>query len=119
MQPFDSYPQHGRALLGVVKGSNCRRDYGLRFMQITGQTSCAYCGRDLVNSYENWLNIALDHVIPTSVCNGFGLPADWIDDCSNRVLACSSCNGFLNRYKPSLDVACPVSLEEFFNLRDH
>jgi len=104
MQPFDSYPHQGRALLGVVKGSNCRHGYGLRFMQVTGQTSCAYCGRNFVDSYENWLNIALDHVIPISVCSGLGFAAEWVDDYANKVLACSACNGFRNRFRPPFDV---------------
>jgi hypothetical protein len=118
MQPFDSYPHEGRALLGVVRGSNCRHGYGLQFMQITGQTSCAYCDKDLVCSRETWLNLALDHVVPTSICNGLGLVPDWVDDCANRVLACSACNGFANRFKPLYEVLCPLSLDDFFNLRD-
>jgi len=118
MQPFDSYPHQGRALLGVVRGSNCRHGYGLQFMQITGQTNCAYCDRNLVDRYENWLDMALDHVVPTSVCGGLGVIADWVDDCANRVLACAACNSFKNRFKPSYEIACPLSLEGFFNLRD-
>ena len=44
MIPFDEYPEGGRVLLGQVKGANCRHEYGLQFMQKTGQTKCAYCG---------------------------------------------------------------------------
>jgi hypothetical protein len=50
--PFDSYPNRGRILLGRVPGGNCRHGYGLRFMQLTCQTRCTYCGLDLTASYE-------------------------------------------------------------------
>jgi hypothetical protein len=43
MIPFDSYPSGGRKLLGLAKGSNCRRDYGPQFMRLTGEKRCAYC----------------------------------------------------------------------------
>jgi len=118
MQPFDSYPHGGRALLGRVKGANCRREYGLRFMQVTGQTACAYCGLDFAAAYENWLQMALDHVVPSSVCKGFSLPDEWADDSSNKVLACAACNGFDNRYRVSVQAECPLTLEAFYALRD-
>src|SRR5262249_36557075 len=106
------------ALLGKVVGANCRHEYGLKFMRITAQTKCAYCGHDFAASYENWLHMALDHVVPKSVCVGFGLGSEWVEDCANKALACTACNGFDNRYKPSPHIACPLSLGEFFNLRD-
>ena len=118
MLPFDSYPKQGRALLGIVNGNNMRHIYGLRFMQMTGQTCCAYCGWNLVQSYETWLSMQLDHVVPSSVCKRFSLPKLWVDDCTNRVLACPGCNGFDNRYPLPADVMCPQTSEEFFNLRD-
>jgi 5-methylcytosine-specific restriction endonuclease McrA len=118
MYPFDAYPHGGMQLLGKVVGSNCRHSYGLKFMQITGQTKCAYCGLDFTSSYENWLQMALDHVVPKSVCQSFGLSLEWTEDCANKALACSSCNSFYNRYKPPSDTACPKSLKEFFSLRD-
>ena len=118
MEPFDSYPQRGRALLGGVKGANCRHEYGLRFMQITGQTRCAYCGVDFGASYEVWLTMARDHVVPTSACVKMGLPAEWREDCTNRVLACAACNSFCNRYEPPAHLPAPQTLEAFFDLRD-
>src|SRR5688500_3252930 len=96
MMPFDSYPGQGKALLGRVGGANCRREYGLRFMKKTGQTACAYCGLDFAASYENWLQMALDHVVPVSVCQSFSLPDEWTDDSTNKVLACAACNSFDN-----------------------
>ncbi len=118
MNPFDLYPHEGRRLLGPARGSNCRHGYGLRFMQITRQTDCAYCGLNFLANYRNWLNMALDHVVPTSLCLEFEVKPEWIDDCSNRVLACAACNGFENRYKPSFRISKPSSLPRFYDLRD-
>ncbi len=118
MQPFTSYPGQGRKLLGKVVGSNCRHGYGLKFMRVTGQTKCAYCGHDFTVSYENWLQMALDHVVPRSVCGSLRLHDDWVEDCSNKVLACGACNSFFNRYKPSWEFDCPDTLDAFYDLRD-
>jgi len=88
-------------------------------MQKTGQTQCAYCGLDFTTLYQSWLQLALDHVVPVSVCLTFGVPLEWQEDCSNKVLACAACNGFRNRYKPTIQVTAPVTLSEFYDLRDH
>ena len=120
MMPFDSYPAGGLQLLGRVEGvgRGTRRTSGPKFIQKTRQISCAYCGLNLVESFTNWLQMALDHVVPKSVCKGFSLPEEWIEDYTNRVLACGACNGFDNQYKPPCDTECPRSLEEFYKLRD-
>ena len=116
--PFESYPGQGRILLGRPKRTdNCRHGYGLEFMQLTGQRTCAYCGIDLTARYELWLMMALDHVVPGSVCAAWNLSRDWEEDYSNRVLCCSACNTFDNRYTPKL-IQCPTTLEEFFQVRD-
>lgn len=115
--PFNHYPHHGRQLLGRVSGDNCRHGYGLKFMQLTGQTKCAYCGLDLAATYENWLTITLDHVVPRSACLTLDLPEDWREDYSNRVLCCTTCNTFGNRYAP-IGFQCPLTLEEFYIIRD-
>ena len=115
--PFHNYPDHGRKLLGHVTGGNCRHEYGLRFMRLTGQTKCAYCGLDLVATYENWLTLALDHVVPHSTCLVWNLPENWREDYSNRVLCCTTCNTFGNRYIPT-GYRCPATLEEFYDVRD-
>lgn len=119
MMPFDNYPGQGRMLLGHVSGANCRREYGLQFMRKTGQTTCAYCGIDFVSSYLTWLTMALDHVVPARVCDALGVAKEWREDCSNKTLACAACNGFKNRYKPTIALELPLTLEAFFNLRDH
>ncbi len=115
---FESYPKQGRDLIGAFVGSNCRQGYGLKFMKETGQTCCAYCGLDFTK-YENWLQMALDHVVPVSVCKGMSNPdiEKWMNDGSNRVLACATCNGFDNHYQP-VSQEYPRSLEDFYDLRD-
>lgn len=118
MMPFDEYPGGGKELLGRVPGGNCRHGYCLKFIQKTRQTACAYCGLPLLKSYQNWLQMALDHVVPRGVCGKLSLPQDWVEDYGNRVLTCAACNGFDNRYKPPPTTTCPQSLEDFFGLRD-
>lgn len=118
MRPFDEYPGSGRELIGRVSGANCRHEYGLQFMRNTGQTTCAYCGADFAGSYETWLTMALDHVVPTSVCRKLGIPDEWADDCANKVLACAACNSFGNRYVPTDSPPKPIGLDDFLALRD-
>ena len=118
MLPFDSYPHGGRQLLGVTKGANARHEYGHKFMQLTGQRRCAYCGTDLAATYEAWLTLVLDHAIPVSLCNSIQIPQQWCWDYSNAVLSCGACNGFCNRYSPTFKVVPPNTLEDFYDLRD-
>ncbi|HEX5323197.1 MAG TPA: hypothetical protein VFW40_05375 [Capsulimonadaceae bacterium] len=118
MMPFESYPCSGKVLLGRSASGNCRSGYGLDFQRKIGQTSCAYCGMSLVDTFEQWLQMALDHVVPASVCRGLGIHPEWYDDCINKVLACAACNTFGNRYKPPAETACPTTLEAFCTLRD-
>jgi len=46
------------------------------------------------------------------------LPAEWQEDCTNKVLACAACNTFRNRYKPAKEMPVPESLQEFLDFRD-
>jgi hypothetical protein len=115
--PFKNYPNQGQKLLGHLSGDTCRHGYGLKFMQLTGQTHCAYCDMDMTATYENWLTMALDHVVPNSLCKEWEIPDDWREDASNRVLCCAACNGFANRYVPD-GIQRPETLEEFYALRD-
>ena len=115
--PFESYPNHGRQLMGRVSGVNCRYGYGLKLQQLTGQVECAYCGISLVENYEIWLTMAIDHVVPDNVCKSLGISEEWNQDYSNRVLCCTACNTFGNRYEPK-NIDKPVTLEEFYQLRD-
>ena len=115
--PFIEYPNQGRILLGIVAGANCRHEYGLRFQQRTGQYRCAYCDHNLVENYKDWLTMALDHVVPDSVCKAWGIPYEWKEDYSNRVLCCTACNTFGNRYTAK-NYSCPTTLDAFYDIRD-
>ncbi|MCA0455749.1 MAG: hypothetical protein LCI00_17365 [Chloroflexi bacterium] len=117
MLPFENYPDQGRMLIGRVRGSNCRHGYGLEFMQLTKQTTCAYCGTDLATTYESWLTMALDHVVPRDTCVRLQVCEEWYEDYSNRVLSCTACNTFGNRYQPE-QFECPSTLEAFYHWRD-
>jgi 5-methylcytosine-specific restriction endonuclease McrA len=113
--PFLSYPNGGRTLLGKPKWGDgtARRSYGLKALEWCGYR-CAYCGLDL-SSFEGWLQLSIDHVIPQQ-SQGAGYPAAWILDATNVVAACMACNGYFNR-APVLD-AVPVNLDAFYDVRD-
>jgi len=115
--PFCDYPHKGRQQLGLKTGENCRHGYGRAFQQRTGQHQCAYCGLNLTERFEDWLTMALDHVVPDAVCKSWELPNDWKDDYSNFVLSCTACNTFGNRYHPK-GFRCPGTIEEFYTIRD-
>jgi hypothetical protein len=78
--PFLSYPHGGRKLLGPVKGGTCRRGYGLKFIELTGQHCCAYCGMDFAGAYGEWLQMALDHVVPVSTGKAKQIPDEWLEE---------------------------------------
>jgi 5-methylcytosine-specific restriction endonuclease McrA len=118
MLPFDTYPDGDRGLLGVYKGSNCRHEYGLKLHQLTGQHSCAYCGMSLVDCFEHWLMMTVDHVVPDSACKDLGIYPKWIHDYSNLVLCCHACNNLDNHYKLPKTTVTPKTPEEFHQLRD-
>lgn len=99
MKPFDDYPNQGRKQLGPTSGFACRTEYGLKFQKITGQTHCAYCGISLVDDYHHWLLLCLDHVIPVNQAEKLGIQVELYDDCINKVLCFSGCNGFHNRWR--------------------
>jgi hypothetical protein len=114
---FKSYPGGGKELIGSPKGASCRREYGLRLMQIAGQHACAYCGADFTSAYEVWLTMALDHVVPTRTGEDAGISEKWLHDYMNLVLACGACNSFKNR--DLLPAGTSVAtLDEFLDLRD-
>ena len=116
MEPFDHYPRKGKQPLGIPpKGNNiARRDYGPYTFQDCGY-ACAYCGQDLGASYESWLSISVDHVVPIST-RWYEAREGWIEDRFNRVTCCRACNEFLNayrcRYKKPNDVAGFVQIRD-------
>jgi hypothetical protein len=117
--PFTTYPTDETELLKTVwVGGNCRRGYGLKFIEKTHQTSCAYCNMPLTKCYDSWLTMVLDHVVPVSVCVGNSIRLDFCRSLANTVLACAACNGFANRYKPSSGQRQINTFREFLELRD-
>lgn len=99
MLPFDKYPEKGLHKLECnIGGTNCRREYGLHIQQITNQTRCAYCDISLVDDYYHWLLLSVDHVISIKLAKSLGIDLSFWDDVINKVLCCTGCNGFRNRY---------------------
>ena len=123
MKPFDDYPEGGYTILPKLKGGNARREYG-HWLVENGQTSCAYCEMSLADSYEHWLLLTVDHVIPVSgkdrrEGHRLGIAKSWHESYSNIALACSGCNGFRNRYEVSwLEPKESWEESEFFEFRD-
>ena len=98
MEAFDRCPGGGPLLLGLRRGANARHEYGLRLQQVTGETACAYCGLSLIDTYEHWLLLQVDHVVPVGEAIRLGVPHEFYEDLCNHVLACSGCNRFDNRH---------------------
>ena len=120
MTVFDRYPQGGRVLLGQPKNLTgaCRSGYGLALQQLTGESSCAYCGLSLVDDYHHWLLMSIDHVVPGGEARRVGIDPHFYEDAINLVLCCSGCNGFGNRFRCALEPQPSWTLDEFLALRD-
>lgn len=125
MEPFDSYPGSGHDLLGRLKrdgrsarGKAGEAGYVTLFQRLTDQSKCAYCGVRLVDTYEHWLLVQADHVVPESEAKRLGIPAEFYLDCINVVLACSGCNGFKNRDALPFAPQPTWSMQVFLTLRD-
>lgn len=114
--PFVTYPT-GDLRTSIWSGSNCRRGYGLKFIEKTKQTCCVYCGMPIATDYYAWLTMVIDHVVPVSVCVALRIPMEFCRSLANMALACAACNGFDNRYTSALEPR-DWSFEEFLNLRD-
>lgn len=115
--PFGRYDGAGRQLLGRPPwgDGSSRRGYGVPVFGQCG-TTCVYCGRDLGSTYEAWLGLSVDHVIPGGDGRRLGYPIEWIDDIANLVTCCRACNEFLNGYR--VTDPPPASVDQFFDLRD-
>jgi len=85
--------------------------------RVTHQTRCAYCNLNLVDTYEHWLLMCVDHVVPIRWGKVKGIREEWLYDISNMVLACSGCNGFRNRFESSRR-RLPTSFSQFCKMRD-
>jgi secreted trypsin-like serine protease len=84
--PFERYREGGRELLGrpAIGDGSCRRGYGPPVFTECGM-ECVYCDRDLGESYESWLHLSVDHVIPYETVNRLGWPGEWVEGLSNLV----------------------------------
>ena len=118
MMPFDAYPHRGRRPIGRLTGNNCRHEYGLRLQKLIGLNKCAYCGLNFVDTYDHWLMMAVDHIVPTHAGKELGITADWLEDYWNTVLCCSACHEFGNLSPLETDLTRPETSEEFIALRD-
>jgi hypothetical protein len=117
MEPFDHYPTDVDPR--CLRGQACRTGYGAQFQRLTGQTNCAYCGLDLTDSYEHWLLLSLDHVLPQRLIRTRGEAwREWVDSLHNLVLSCLHCNTFLNGFRLQGDPPAPASFKSFCQLRD-
>ena len=117
--PFTNYRNNGKRLLGKPSQniSNCRHGYGLAIIKegTKKNVNCVYCDKRLTDTYDSWLNLSIDHVIPKSV-GWYKERNDWVEDIINMVICCRACNEFLNKYK--VTEAKPENIEEFIKLRD-
>ena len=121
MKPFDDYPEGGLAILKKMGRANARREDGLWLMKNAQQDRCVYCAVSLVDDYNHWLLLNVDHVIPVQECKRLQIPVDWHHSFTNAVLACFGCNLFDNRY--TIDWQQPKAADEwtvteFVGLRD-
>lgn len=116
MSFFERYPEEGKKLIGQPRGATARHDYGPQVAEYSGW-ACAYCSRDLLHSYEAWLDLQIDHVIPCYLIKR-GFNERWVLDIANCVACCSACNAFLNGYRVNEENR-PLTEEDFFELRDH
>jgi hypothetical protein len=114
--PFTRYTGGGRALLGKPRQGDltARHSYGPPVFEECGY-SCVYCGLDMEHTYEGWLQISVDHVVPKNSISK-GVPVEWIEDIANLVTCCRACNEFGNQFV--ITGLLPADLAAFFDLRD-
>jgi hypothetical protein len=114
--PFARYEGGGRRLLGRPRQGDLtpRHGYGPPVFEQCGFT-CAYCGMDMSAPYENWLQLSVDHVVPSGARSS-GYPPAWLEDVTNLVTCCRPCNEFSNAFVVA--EPAPREVEAFFLLRD-
>lgn len=114
--PFDRYEHGGRQLLGRPRQGDltARHGYGPPVFEQCG-FACAYCGLDMSAPYENWLQLSVDHVVPSGARSA-GYPPAWLEDTSNLVTCCRPCNEFSNAFVVADPP--PAEVEGFFEIRD-
>jgi hypothetical protein len=119
MQPLEHYTERRHDDLELPSSSdsaNARHGYAKEAMKYWGG-DCAYCGRDLIEDYESWLHLSVDHVVPSSVLKSWGKQcASWIGSRANLVPCCRACNEFLSRHPVGDDL--PNDEQAFIAIRD-
>lgn len=65
--------------------------------------------------YEDWLQLSVDHVVPSGV-RSKGYPPEWLEDKVNLVTCCRPCNEFSNAF--SVNDPVPIDEAIFLALRD-
>jgi hypothetical protein len=97
-------------------GGNCRHGYGIPIVECHGSL-CAYCGKDMAESYDAWLDLSVDHVVPECAFAKWGEECrGWSWSYANVVPCCRACNEFLNGYR--VRDSAPTDKDSFLNLRD-
>lgn len=93
--PFERYRGAGRELLErpPLGDGSCRRGYGPPVFSECG-TACAYCGREMGESYDSWLDLSIDHVIPGNTVKRLGWRREWIDDLATSSPAAGPATSF-------------------------
>jgi hypothetical protein len=91
-------PRHGD---GTSRGG-----YGRAVVEHHGEL-CVYCDRDLSASYEDWLELCVDHVVLRNAVH-VGMPTEWIEGLVNHTTCCQACNEFVNGYRvaPCMSPPC-------------
>lgn len=116
--PFLRYQGGGRKPLGRPRQGDltARHGYGPPVFDQCGYC-CAYCGLDMSASFEAWLQLSIDHVIPRQMSKP---PRNWpaylVEDITNLVTCCRACNDFGNRFV--VPDAAPDCEPAFYDLRD-
>lgn len=114
--PFRRYKGGGRTPQGKPRQGNAtaRHGYGPPVFEQCGY-ACAYCDLDMAASFEAWLQLSVDHVIPRQMAKA-GWQAALVEDITNLVTCCRACNDFGNRY--TVTGPPPATTEIFYDRRD-
>jgi ADP-ribosylglycohydrolase/protein-tyrosine phosphatase len=114
--PFDRYEAGGRTILPEPRerDGTARHGYGLDVFAQCGYT-CVYCGLDMAATFEAWLQLSVDHVVPRQMRER-GFQRRHVESVSNLVTCCRACNDLGNRY--IVDDPAPQADEAFLALRD-
>lgn len=119
IQPLEYYTKRREDDLSPCPPSNgsSRTGYGRDAVAYWKASTCAYCGCELIDDYESWLHLSVDHVVPACVLKTWGTQyANWIGCRGNVVPCCRACNEFLNGYR--VTGKAPKDEEAFIALRN-